>query len=172
VEEPGPDLFALTRAAGVAAITIEPGVSWSVAGRIGVVENLEVFYNVERVESGLDAAIYAGGRLSERVLCWLAGESMAMAELAHFGDYDPVGMAEYLRLRAACGDRVHMHMPADLAGRMGKYGKASLLTGRNAGLLATLRSSKDGAVREVVRLMDETGCGLEQEALLIGLPQG
>jgi hypothetical protein len=63
-----------------------------------------------------------------------------------------------------------MYVPADLSERIRRYGKLSLLSGRNAGLLATLRSNEDDAVREVVRLMDETGCGLEQEALLLGAP--
>jgi hypothetical protein len=115
----------------------------------------------------LDAAIYAGGRLSARVVRWLAGEAMRDASIVHLGDYDPVGLAEYLWLRAACGTRVRLCLPSDLRHRMRRYGKRSLLAGRNAALLASLRQSGDPAVREIVGMMDETGCGLEQESLLL-----
>jgi hypothetical protein len=162
------DLLALTRLAGAAAVTLTAGVSWRFGGRLGIVENLEVFYHVERIAPTLDAALYAGGRLSGRVVEWLAGEAMSAAELTHFGDYDPVGVAEYLRLRRACGSRVALYLPANLSALMRRFGKRSLLAGRNASLLAELRAEADPALRTVVGLMDETGCGLEQESLLIG----
>ena len=162
------DLLAMTGLAGVAAVTLTRGAPWRFAGRLGIVENLELFYHVERIAPALDAALYAGGRLSERVVEWLAGEAMREAELTHFGDYDPVGLAEYLRLRRACGPRAELFLPADLPALMRRFGKRSLLSGRNADLLRELRAEADPAVRAVVSLMDETGCGLEQEALLIG----
>lgn len=162
------DLLALTRLAGAAAVTLTEGVLWRFAGRLGIVENLEVFYHVERIAPTLDAALYAGGRLSGRVVEWLAGEAMSAAELTHFGDYDPVGVAEYLRLRRACGSRAELFLPSNLSGLMRKFGKRSLLSGRNADLLGMLRAETDPAVRTVVGFMDETGCGLEQESLLIG----
>ena len=161
------DLLAMTRRAGVAAVTLTQGAPWRFAGRLGIVENLEVFYHVERLAPMLDAALYAGGRLSERVVQWLAGDAMSTAELTHFGDYDPVGLAEYLRLRRACGPRAALFLPANLPELIRRFGKRALLAGRNADLLRTLRAEPDPAVRTVVGLMDETGCGLEQEALLI-----
>jgi len=161
------DLLALTRVAGVAAVTLTQSALWRFTGRLGIVENLELFYHVEHIAPTLDAALYAGGRLSERVVQWLAKEAMNAAELTHFGDYDPVGMAEYLRLRRACGPRVTLFLPTNLAALMRRFGKRSLLSGRNADLLRELRSEADPAVHTVVTLMDETGCGLEQEALLI-----
>ena len=161
------DLLTLTRSAGVAAVTLTQDVCWRFAGRLGIVENLEVFYHIERIVPTLDAALYAGGRLSERVVEWLAGEAMSATELTHFGDYDPVGLAEYLRLKRACGSRVTLFLPVNLPTLMQRFGKGSLLSGRNADLLRELRAETDPAVRTVVTLMDETGCGLEQEALLI-----
>lgn len=161
------DLLALTRLAGVAAVTLTPQTSWRFAGRLGIVENLEVFYHVERIAPALDAALYAGGRLSERVVQWLAGETMGATELTHFGDYDPVGLAEYLRLRHSCGPRTALFIPPDLPLLMHRFGKHSLLSGRNADLMRKLRAEADPTVRAVVALIDATGCGLEQEALLI-----
>ena len=161
------DLLALTRLAGVAALNLTQDAPWRCTGQLGIVENLEVFYHVERIAPTLDAALYAGGRLSERVVQWLAGQTMSTTELTHFGDYDPVGLAEYLRLRRVCGPRVTLFLPANLPALMRRFGKRSLLSGRNADLLRELRAETDPAVRTVVTLMDETGCGLEQEALLI-----
>ncbi len=161
------DVFALTTLAGVAALTLSDAPPWGVAGTLAVVENLELFYSVERVVPDADLALYAGGRLSGRVLAWLGGDAMRAARMLHVGDYDPVGLSEYLRLKAACGPRAALHVPANLATLMRRYGKPALLGGRNGALLRTLRATDDAAVAAVVALMDETGCGLEQEALLI-----
>lgn len=161
------DVFGLTTLAGVAALTLTETPAWVLAGRLAVVENLELFYGVERVIPDVDLALYAGGRLSGRVLAWLGGEAMHAAQVLHVGDFDPVGMSEFLRLKAACGPRATLHVPANLAILIRRYGKPTLLGGRNSAVLRTLRASGDPAVAAVVALMDETGCGLEQEALLI-----
>jgi hypothetical protein len=165
------DLLALTRLAGVAAVTLQDPAEWRFSGRLGVAENLEFFYHVERVAPELDACLYAGGRLSARAVAWLASASMSEATLVHYGDYDPVGLAEYGRLHEACGARVTLYQPPHLAQILRRFGKPGLLKGRNAALLAGLRARSDPSIRDVVRLLDETGCGLEQEALLAESPE-
>lgn len=161
------DAYHLTAVAGVAALTLTDKSAWSFAGTLAVVENLELFYQVEGIAPELDAALYAGGRLSGRVLAWLSGQPMQTTRIIHFGDYDPVGLSEFMRLKHVCGARATLHMPEDLSTLMQRFGKPDLLKGRNAVLLRTLRAVQDPDVRVVVSLMDETGSGLEQEALLL-----
>lgn len=154
-----------TGLAGVAALCLDR--QWSFRGLLAVVENLEVFHHFERIGTKAQLAIYSGGRLPKRVLDWLASPAMARARILHCGDYDPVGLDEYLRLKKACPDRTELHLPPDLEGLLSRYGKKELLSA-NTTLLDRLRKSDDPEIRRVVTLLDRHGVGLEQEALLLG----
>jgi len=112
-------------------------------------------------------ALYAGGRLSGRILNWLGSQSMARAQIIHCGDYDPVGLDEYLRLKGACPERAELFLPANLEVLLSRYGKRELLQGSNGAVLARLRKTEDHEVRRLVRLLDRYGVGLEQEILLL-----
>jgi hypothetical protein len=59
-----------------------------------------------------------------------------------------------------------LHIPPDLARLIREHGRPGLLADSTA-VLGRLRLSPDPDIRAVVRLLDETGCGLEQEALLL-----
>ena len=96
----------------------------SLGGRvltIAVVENAEAFWRHECVLPEVDLAVYSSGRLSERVIEWLASEGMSGCPVVHWGDYDPVGCLEYLRLRAKCGDRTRMHLPGAVAEMLTRF---------------------------------------------------
>lgn len=156
-----------TLRAGYAAMELGAGEAWGFQGLVVVVENLEPFRWVEdvvpalRAEGGL--AVYAGGRISGRLLGWLAKLAGEGCRVLHWGDYDPVGMDEFLRLKKACGGRAELVLPEGLEGLFRGYAKAELLTG-NAAVLARLRGCGDDEVERVVGLMDRFGGGLEQEA--------
>jgi hypothetical protein len=156
----------LTELAGVAALRLDDR-QWSYAGVLAIVENLEVFWNFEKLETGSQLALYAQGRLSGRILNWLSSPAMAQAQIIHCGDYDPVGLDEYLRLKIACPERSKLYLPSNLEDLFSQYGKRDLL-GCNTAVLARLRKTEDKEVRRVVKLMDRYGVGLEQEALLLG----
>jgi hypothetical protein len=156
----------LTELAGVAALRLEDR-QWRYSGVLAIVENLEVFWNVEKLETGAQLALYAQGRLSGRILNWLSSPAMAQAQIIHCGDYDPVGLDEYLRLKIACPERSKLYLPSNLEDLFSQYGKRDLL-GCNTAVLARLRKTEDKEVRRVVKLMDRYGVGLEQEALLLG----
>jgi len=132
-----------------------------------IVENFEVFLHVDELLPALDAALYAAGRLSRRTIEWLT--TLDDAQILHMGDYDPVGLDEYLRLRQALGPRVTLHIPTDLddfEDRVRRYGRPDLLQ-TSADLLATVRRRADPAVNQVLEILDRHGKALEQEALLI-----
>jgi len=155
----------LTATAGGAAIVLAAGIGWRFAGTVVTIENAETFWRYEQVLPDVDLAIFTSGRMSERKLAWLASPAMAQVRYLHWGDYDPVGAAEYLRLLAACPGRVRMHLPANLEESLAKYGKSSLITGQTE-VLDGLRDCGDRTVQELVRLFDRYGRGLEQEILL------
>jgi hypothetical protein len=155
-----------TRLAGVAALCLEAERQWGFRGVLATVENLEVFWNFEKLETGAQLALYTQGRMSGRIAAWLNSPAMALSRILHCGDYDPVGLDEYLRLKADCAGRVDLYLPADLEELLPRYGKRELLSG-NAAILDRLRKAEDPLVRRVVLLMDRWGVGLEQEALLL-----
>jgi len=160
------DLWDLTQLTGSACLLLDDDSPWSIAGTLAIVENLECFLHFERLGVLADGALYAGGRLSDRALVWLASEPMVATRLIHCGDYDPTGLAEYLRLQERLGTRVQLHVPDGLKELLATYGNAALVR-RSSAQLARLRSSPEPQVRRIVSAIDITGCALEQEALLL-----
>jgi hypothetical protein len=92
---------------------------------------------------------------------------MLQASILHCGDYDPVGLDEYLRIKTACPDRTKLYLPANLEVLLSRYGKKELLQS-SASVLDRLRKTEDHEVRRIIKLLDQYGVGLEQEALLLG----
>ena len=68
-----------TELAGVAALRLD-GSQWEYTGILATVENLEVFWNFEKLETGAQLALYAQGRLSSRILKWLSSPAMTQAD--------------------------------------------------------------------------------------------
>lgn len=157
-------LAELTSAYDVVGVAVEPSAPWKMEGVVAVVENLEVFMAVERVVPGIDAAIWAAGRLDSRVLGWLADQNEIQA--VHVGDYDPVGLDEYLRLRAALGERADLHVPDDIDERVARYGQHEVLV-RSLAVYKRVRRQADERVKAVLNALDRHGRGLEHEALFI-----
>jgi hypothetical protein len=159
-------LAELTSAFGVVGLAVDLDDMWTIAGRLCLVENLEIFLQVERLLPDIDAALWAAGRVDSRVLRWLAAQPDA--SVLHVGDYDPVGLDEYLRVLAALGSRADLHVPDDLERRVARYGRPELLE-RSLLVYERVRRSADARVTAVIEILDRHGCGLEHEALLIDL---
>lgn len=159
----------LTTNGGGAALVLGKGREWTFQGNIAVIENAEAFWQHEQVLPNVELAIYACGRLSERVLQWLASDGMAGCRIVHWGDYDPIGCIEYLRLQARCGGRVSMHVPDCIADLLPRHGKRELILNQISELDALRRSAHTGSVAELLGLFDQHRKGLEQEALLMNL---
>ncbi|AKJ64221.1 Wadjet anti-phage system protein JetD domain-containing protein [Kiritimatiella glycovorans] len=160
------DLLDLTRSAGVACLLLDDEENWRIETGIAIVENLEVFLHFEKLDTGRVVALYAGGRLSGRVQRWLASDEMNGASILHCGDYDPVGLDEFLRLYNRFGNRVDLHVPESIDELFARYGKRALLRDSEP-ILARLRREAHPIVSRLVQIMDTTGYGLEQEALLL-----
>ena len=162
----------ITAAAGGAALRLGEGRAWSFEGVVAVIENAEAFWQHERVLPGVDLAIFACGRLSERALTWLASGPMSRCQFVHWGDYDPVGCLEYLRLRARCPGRTTMHMPASVAQLLPRHGKRHLVLEQVTELDALRTMAADDTISTLIALFDSHRKGLEQEALLMDVSQG
>lgn len=96
-------------------------------------------------------------------LCFLREKN---GRIIHCGDYDPVGLDEYLRLKTACPESAGLYLPANLEDLLFRYGKRELLLGSSGVILVWLRKTEDQEVRRIVELMDQYSVGLEQEVLL------
>lgn len=158
-------LAELTRAYGLAGVLVDLSEPWTMEGVLGIIENLEVFLNVERAIPGLDAVIWAAGRLHTRVIDWLKGQEHL--SVIHAGDYDPVGLDEYSRVKAALGDRAELHIPVDLRERCARYGQTELIV-RSLAVYKRIRREGDDRVQQVLASLDRRGRALEQEGLVIG----
>jgi hypothetical protein len=157
---------------GLLAFLLRPDSSYELRGRIATVENLTVFTHFERLGIDIPLALYTHGRLSKRILSWLQSQTAKGLKIVHVGDYDPVGLDEYRRLRNACGEGVSLHLLRNLAQLFHDYGNPSLLKRlRSQALLQRLRQVEDASLKTVLAHIDETNAGLEHEGLLIDSPE-
>ncbi len=163
---------------GAAVATTRHGVfsfllhqRYALHGNTALVENPIVFLQFERLHLPIDLAIYGHGRVSSRLLEWLASLEGPRLSLLHLPDYDPVGLSEFERLRNRLGNRVRLHLPPELPARFARFSNPALLANPAArASLASLRQSTIPEVRQVVALIDQHNAGLEQEALLVEDP--
>jgi hypothetical protein len=142
--------------------------TYSLQGPCALVENLSVLVHFERLALPAGLALWSRGRMSARLLDWLASQSAPDFRLMHLPDYDPVGLGEYARLRRRLGKRVELYTPADLAERFERFANPTLLDkANNRTLLINVRKSILPEIQAVVALIDRHNAALEQEALLI-----
>ena len=156
----------LTVKAGGIGIHLSPDKTWTFVGDIAVVENADAFWRYEIVLPDVDLAILGSGNMSSRLLQWLASPAMAQCRITHWGDYDPVGVCEYLRLVDACPARVETYAPATVDELLPKLGKRKLVIDQAGYLDRLRRRSSDPHVGHMIDLFDRYRRGLEQEVLL------
>ena len=158
----------LTAAHGVFSFLLKRDCPYELCGPCALVENPAVFAAAEQLQLDIGAVIYGHGRISNREIDWLAQMPSATFKLIHLPDYDPVGLTEFQRLQSRLGNRVVLHVPADLETRFTLYGNRDLLAKANTrAMLAQLRRSDSEVILRIVALMDRHNAGLEQEALLL-----
>ena len=127
-----------------------------------------MFNTFERLGLDVPIVIYGQGRLSKRLLNWLADQPDAKFSLLHLPDYDPVGLHDFERIQGRLGRRAHLYLPLNLEELFAKYSKRQLLEKRKSQvLLGKVRHSDSSDVQRVIGLIDKHNAGLEQEALLI-----
>lgn len=159
---------AATAAHGTFSFLLTPDSPYELRGPCALVENPAVFAVAEQLNLDVGLMIYGHGRISNRVVEWLARSNDPGFSLLHLPDYDPVGLSEFQRLHSRLGNRVTLHLPADLEMRFNQFSNRKLLEkGNSQTMLAQLRHSSAPSIRLVVELIDRYNAGLEQEALLV-----
>jgi len=157
----------LTRVAGGAAILLDDSRDWTFTGTVAVIENAEAFWRHDRVLD-VDLAVYSAGRMSSRrLLDWLASVPMEECTFVHWGDYDPIGAAEFLRLQHACPDRARMHLPPNLETLLASHGNRALLVKQRNVLDQIRNHAENSTIAKLIDLWDRHQRVLEQELLLL-----
>lgn len=163
----------LTTRHGVAACMILDNTFIQLPAEVTIlVENLECFLRSELIVPEARVALHSAGRVSERLVACLARSVLSHSPFWHLPDYDPVGLDDYLRLRAVLGDRVKLYVPANIEKLFDQFGSHDLIRKkpRNRALLEQLNTKtwpcQESA--EIFGLIKESGSGLEQESLLLG----
>jgi len=161
----------ITRQTGCVALTLQDTVDTTdlpfLRGNVATVEGPELFYRFDWATVGVSIAILTYGRMSERMLNWVVSP-MIDGELIHFGDYDPVGLDEYRRLKERA-QRAAFYIPPNLENlfKENKFLKPELMD-KNSALLCRLAETQDADILTVIDLMQRYGGGVEQEVLLLG----
>ena len=155
---------------GVFSFVLAPNSRYELRVPCALVENPAMLFAFERLglTSSIPVALYAGGRVSTRVLNWLAGIAHPDFRLIHLPDYDPVGLSEFVRVRSALGGRAALHLPSGLEVAFSRFSNTGLLRrAASQSLLPGLRASPLPEVRCILTLIERHNAGLEQEALLL-----
>ena len=159
---------ALTAQNGVFSFLLNHGTGYSLHGPCALVENPAVLACFEQLGLPVGLVIYGQGRVSNRLLDWLAKMTSPEFTLLHLPDYDPVGLNDFERLRGRLGERLSLHLPVDLGKRFARHANRRLLDKPNSrAMLASLRNTSSVEVLQVLALIHEHNAGLEQEALFV-----
>ena len=160
--------FDLTEKNGVVSLLVDESNSM-LKGVVVIVENFDCFLSAENFVIDADVILYSGGRLGNKVITWLS-QCDEIGRIIHMGDYDPVGLCEFIRIEDGSNHQTEFYFHPSLNDSVFRtYGKASLVSdSKNAKSLekARLHSSKDHGFNNTIELILRTGFGLEQEFLL------
>lgn len=152
---------------------LDDQAGWSFSGpetlTLATIENLENFVRAEVIGVHADIWIYTQGRLSGRMFRWLDSLSCGSGRLIHLGDYDPVGVDEYRKLRESWGDRCSLHIPDDLEYLFKHYSNCGIMekdaNQKVFGRLVEQVSILPLDAQNIMQLIRINGAGLEQEVL-------
>lgn len=134
-----------------------------------LVENPALFFRHSEVFGNAASAILLNGLAPNRLVRWLKNQTAGDLKLVHAPDYDPTGIAEFVRLKKQLGPALHLFVPDTVAELFNRFADpALLLKPRQQTALRQLRDSDDPLIQQLVGLMMRHNAGLEQEVLLIG----
>lgn len=153
----------LSQRSGAACINIASFDRWTFSGRIAVIENADSFWEHELVLPEIDIAFLAAGRMSRRFVAWLGSDGMRECQITHWGDYDPVGVCEFLRLNEIYPDRVTTYAPEEVDQLLPRFGKPKLILDQTRALHRLRKAQPLPYISRMVGLFDSYRRGLEQE---------
>jgi len=160
----------ITRQTGCVSLTLQDCEDNSelpfICGTVATVEGPELFYRYDWEAAGISVAILTNGRMSDRLLNWVSSP-MIEGQLTHFGDYDPVGLDEYRRLKERAPNAT-LYLPHNLENHFKEniFLNPALME-KSSALLPRLAATQDADILTVLDLMRRYGGGVEQEVLLL-----
>lgn len=161
------DIADATKAFGCCSVMVDAESGGQLAGiaRVGIVENADVFGLSLTIDGIPDVVLYAGGRIKADVLRWLLRVLPNSVGVEHMGDFDLVGLSEFMRVRSVFGRRARLWVPANLSDLF-RYGNPKLFEKQDRSHLTEYLADVDPSVRMVAELIQRTGSCLEQEILV------
>lgn len=160
--------YNLTQKNGLVSLIIDES-NTMLNGLVVIVENFDCFLSAEKFVDDADVVVYSNGRLGKKVITWLS-QCDKIDRIVHMGDYDPVGLSEFIRIEDGSNHQTEFYFHPALDETIFRtYGKASLVSdSKNAKSLEKARthSSSDEGFNATLDLILSTGLGLEQEFLL------
>lgn len=164
------DIHEQTTKFGAFSVAIGPFENTVVHADLVFCENIEVFWEWERVQPTNGAICFKSGVASNRQLDWLDSTRMRSRKILLAVDFDPVGLLEYIRFKTKLGaDRVSMHIPRNLDDLFRLLSNKKLLRKRlNVEKLGQARSVAIAhpEVVPILKLIEKYRAGLEHEAIL------
>ena len=140
---------------------------------IVTVENPTAFTELGKMVScSWDIAVYTGGKMSEILINQLKYWGEKGHKIIHFGDYDFVGMEEFIRILHVCSD-ARFYLPESLGDEFVKnYGNIELLEKQvtqhkkfSISMSSLANTKGRGDLRKLHQLIQNNAKGLEQESL-------
>ena len=148
------DVQRVTSLCGTACFVVSDEIEWKyTGGRVALVENLEPFLRFEECSMSSMRRFIAPDACPNG---FSVGWRTQAYNVVHFGDYDPVGLQEYLRLKDRCGCKASLYVPANIHELVRRYGKPELLRDSSA-IYSGLRSEQDADVARVFQCLEEFG---------------
>lgn len=154
-----------TEERGVTSVLLTPEADITFSGTLAVVENLTAFLRYTEFYDLANLALYGGGRLSGRVIDWLAETVSDSARVMLCPDYDFVGLHEFVRLERACGLHADILIPEEIDDLFLRFSKPDLFE-NGIRYRPAIRNHHEPAVEHIFNLIHQHSAGLEQEVLL------
>jgi len=152
---------------GIASLVARPGDQWSSGQPIAFVENQDLVLNAKTYfkRIGFEGSVlYYSGWLSRAFLDWLTERERAPSYLI-FPDYDLVGIKNYLLAKERLGDAVQLYIPENLPELLKRHGNFEKLKSQSDRKM--IEQSGDADAIRLYNTLLASGCGLDQEALLL-----
>lgn len=169
------DLAAATQQQGAACLAIggDAGKCWHSEQSLWLVENQEVFDQLEWLPDTRASVLWYAGQLSNLLIDWLAEQPRA-SKLWLFPDYDGVGLANYARLKQRLGDGVELWLMPHWQQKLMRYGNNIIWQDTWPQFQSALTQlqpwlATDARLTELVTRLQRTGLALEQEAVWLPL---
>jgi hypothetical protein len=161
------DPFSLTLAGAALYLpvnTITGNVIFPNNANIALVENQRVFWEIEHILPKINFVLYLQGNFSTLTAQTLM-KSLTNSFCTYLGDYDPVGISLYLRIKKYL-PHCSFYIPDNIESLFNKYGNSIDLVRQNQ-FFNTILNSNDKDVIRIRKIFETTSKTLQQEALLI-----